>query len=118
MKSIIPCFIDVTEINKLNRLAKLYNKCIDLHLVPNILVELDLVLQLLTVKENSSIENENTKKGLFCSVHNCVYFSTLVLDEQIYMFDYLDRATIVYLVENPRLQTFCPDVIPKLESYR
>ena len=49
---------DVTEKEQLERLAKLYNFFIDLHLVPNILVEIYSTFEMLAVKEAKDIEKE------------------------------------------------------------
>ena len=125
LEFIEPSLAHVQEKDKLSleRLAKLYNLCIDHRLVPNILVELDLVLQLLTVKEripsSKSLGAIPRKAGLFATVHNSVFFASVVLSHQVDLLCHLNYDTIIYLVENNRLKEFCPEnVIKTLESYK
>ena len=49
-------------------------------------------------------------------MHNCVYFACKILEGQINLLEHLDRPTLAYLVENPRLESFCPDVRRKVNS--
>ena len=49
-------------------------------------------------------------------MHNCVYFASKVLEAQINLLEHLDRPTLAYLVENPRLESFCPQVKSKVHS--
>ena len=46
-----------------------------------------------------------------------MYFASQVLERQVHLLEHLDRATLVVLVENPRLETFCPQVKSKLISF-
>jgi hypothetical protein len=107
---------EVTDGEKLEKMANLYNWCVKSRLVPNILVEIYLVLELLTVKDILNGSLNKPHNSLFGSVHNCVYFASKVLMDQIEQFEFMDRVTIVYLVENPRLDMFCPVVKTKLEA--
>ena len=125
MEFIEPSLVYIQEEDKssLERLAQLYNLCIDHRLVPNILVELHLVLQLFTVKHqiqcSKPISSITRKAGLFVSVHNCVYFASMVLTHQVHLFRHLNHDAIGYLVENNRLQEFCPENVKEtLESYK
>ena len=57
---------DVTDKKQLERLAVLYNFFIDLHLVPNILVEIYSTFEMLAVKEAKDAEkqsNSDVKEG-------------------------------------------------------
>ena len=120
VKFIEPTREDVSEVEKLQNLALLYNLCIDMNLVPNVLVELYLVLQLLTVNEtvNDVMNREpSLKKGIFTSVHNSVYFATEILDRQVHLFEFFDRVTLKFLVESSRLDTFCPKVKSTIYSF-
>jgi hypothetical protein len=70
----------------LSGLASLYSFFIENHLVPNVLVELYLVLELLTVKAQDDDDDDVTDDvigGVFSSVHNCVFFATQVLRNQV-----------------------------------
>ena len=125
MEFIEPSLAFIQEEDKLSleRLAQLYNLCIDHRLVPNILVELYLVLQLFTVKHqipsSKPIGTSARKAGLFVSVHNCVFFASMVLTHQVHLFRHLNHDAIDYLVENNRLQEFCPENIKEtLASYK
>lgn len=106
--------------DQLDKLAGLYTYCLDNHLVPNLLVELYLVLELLTVKHylsnTSPTKSIGGLKQYFSTVHNCVYFASTVLKRQMHLLESMDRVTLVYLVENPRLDSFCPDVKAKLQA--
>ncbi len=108
----------VTEETKaiLDKLAELYNYYIDKHFAPNVLVEMYLILQLFTV--NSPVDESSVikpKSNLFGNVHNCVYFASRVLKKQYKFILSMDRVTQMYLFENPRLDTFCPDVRDSIE---
>ena len=61
-------------------------------------------------------EKSTDTKGLLTTVHNCVYFASKVLEAQINLLEHLDRPTLAYLVENPRLDSFCPQVRSKIHS--
>jgi hypothetical protein len=69
----------------LSGLASLYSFFIENHLVPNVLVELYLVLELLTVKAQDDDDDvtDDVIGGVFSSVHNCVFFATQVLRNQV-----------------------------------
>ena len=70
----------VTHQAQLDKLVGMYVHCLQNNLVPNILAELYLLLELLTVK-NNSLEGMH-RNGYLGSVHNCVYFATHVLDSK------------------------------------
>ena len=111
----------MTQRHQIDRLAALYNLFIDSHFVPNILEEIYSTFQLLTVKEAKDVQKLTTEKstetkGLLTTVHNCVYFASKVLEAQINLLEHLDRPTLAYLVENPRLESFCPQVKSRVHS--
>ena len=111
-----PTPLMVTYKNQLDKLAGLYVYCLKKNLVPNILVELYLVLELLTVK-NTDTSEEKYLNSYFGNVHNCVYFATRVLDA--YCLNLLcgaDRVTLRYLLENPRLDNFVPGLRNKISD--
>ena len=117
-----PQIEQVTNAEKLEKLALLYKLCIHLRLVPNILVEIYSIFQILTVKDSQNLQNSRNQTGLLTTVHNCVYFATKVMlellqnSDQMTIFDHLDRATLVLLVENPRFDQFCPEISVKLAT--
>ncbi len=73
--------------SSLSGLASLYSFFVENHLVPNVLVELYLVLELLTVKAQDDDDDDDVVDdvigGVFSSVHNCVFFATQVLRNQV-----------------------------------
>ena len=94
----------VTDKDKIKVLASLYSHCIRQHLVPNILMEIYLLFQLMTVKESKGQLLKTN--GLLGNVHNCVFFAINVLEDQVTLLKHLDRATLKFLIENPRLEIF------------
>ncbi len=108
-----PAIEEVTHGERLEKLAVIYSLCIRLHKAPNILVELYSIFQVLTVKDSQHLY-AGRKSSLLSSVHNCVFFAAKVLEDQLDLLEHLDRATLVFLVENPRLDQFCPDVKTRL----
>lgn len=97
----------------LSQLASLYSFFIDRHLVPNVLVELYLLLELLTLKAR----DEEEIHGFFSSVHNGVFFAVEVLKHQVGLLQYTDALTLKYLLANPRLDSFCPELKKKLNAF-
>ena len=89
-------YFQVTNGTSLSQLASLYSFFIEHHLVPNVLVEIYLLLELLTVKAQADDEDDDddaaagrsdvADDGIFSSVHNCVFFSTHVLKSQVRRF--------------------------------
>ena len=63
-------------------MATLYSFLIEHHLVPNVLVELYLLLELLTVKALEE-GDDDVLGGMFCNIHNCVFFAAQVLKSQV-----------------------------------
>ena len=106
----------VTNKDKINVLVTLYSQCIRMHLVPNILMEIYLLFQLLTIKESKGQLDKPSKQLLLGSVHNCVYFATAVLNDQVTLLVHLDRATLAFLVQNPRLETFSGQLQEKIQE--
>ena len=91
------------------RLAKLYALCIDLNLVPNVFDELYLMFELLTVQERSSNSiNKSAAQMYLNSVHNCVYFACEVLLREAGLLNNLNRVTLDFLSDTPRIDLFSP----------
>ena len=90
---------------------KLYVLCIDLNLVPNILDEFYLIVELLTVQERSSKLTtiaKSTTPTYLNNVHNCVYFACELLLQEASLLDNLDQVALDLLVDNPRIGLFSP----------
>ncbi|KAG1649404.1 Codanin-1 [Nymphon striatum] len=107
----VVCPEEVTFMAELQLLAELYSSLISNNLVPNISVELYFILQLLTLKFQAglSISKFNTDEeeiNYFSSVHNCVFFSVYVIEDQIQLFKFLDIALLRILVNIHRIETF------------
>ncbi|KAJ7344788.1 hypothetical protein JRQ81_000738 [Phrynocephalus forsythii] len=113
---------------QLQHLAQLYSHCISENLVPNIFLEFFFVLQLLTAKGTSSVEDEESnldvteeykdavKRQYFCSIHNCVYFAVQVLDHQFAIVSHLEKGTLKLLAENERIAAFSPVLHERLAT--
>ncbi|XP_074853179.1 codanin-1 [Carettochelys insculpta] len=111
---------------QLELLAELYSSCIAENLVPNIFLELFFVLQLLTSKGTTSLEDcENelefsqgckdaVERQHFRNVHNCVYFAVHVLDCQFAIISCLEKGTLKLLAENERIASFSPGLHERL----
>ncbi|XP_077991246.1 codanin-1-like [Glandiceps talaboti] len=109
----------VAYISQLNILAEMYSSCVQELLVPNIVVELYFVIQLLTVKGvGEDIISENTADvddiNYLHSLHNCVYFAVAVLSRLQRLLVYLDKATLRLLSDNPRVSQFSDTLKIKL----
>ena len=105
-------YFQVTNGTSLSQLASLYSFFIEHHLVPNVLVEVYLLLELLTVKAQADDEDDDdagapagrsdvADDGIFSSVHNCVFFSTHVLKSQV------RSAALVLLLKILSLPSIC-----------
>lgn len=122
---------------QLNSLAQIYSLLIDLNLALNTLSELYFLITLVLMQANNEqnekeIEelrialkdnltgletNEEDITGLFKSVHNCVYFAAVVLNNQRHLLSVLDRASLKLLQENSRLQIFAPELTKQLMRF-
>jgi len=109
----------VTNKLELDKLVKLYSLCIDLNLVPNVLDELYLMLELLTVQERSSKSTTNqTNKMYLNNVHNCVYFACEVLLQEAGLLENLNKVTLDLLSDIPRIDLFSPTLNMTLSEAR
>ncbi|KAJ7990849.1 hypothetical protein DPEC_G00291180 [Dallia pectoralis] len=112
----------VTMACELDLLADLYCTCISENLVPNVFLELFFVLQLLTSRTRAVPEDEDLsmiksdvlERGYLNKVHNCVYFSVSVLDNQFELVSHLDKDTLRLLAENERVSSFSPPLRERL----
>ncbi|RXN10447.1 codanin-1 [Labeo rohita] len=112
----------VTQKSELNLLAELYCTCISENLVPCVFLELFFVLQLLTSRGVSAEEGISVcedspdvlEKAYLGNVHNCVYFSVRVLENQFELVSHLDKCTLRLLSENERVGTFSSSLRDRL----
>ena len=101
------------------RLVKLYALCIDLNLVPNVLYELYLMFELLTVQERSSKSNNKIASLMYLnSVHNCVYFACEVLLQEASLLKNLNKVTLDLLSDIPRIDLFSPTLNMEMTKAR
>ncbi|TRY91770.1 hypothetical protein DNTS_023734 [Danionella cerebrum] len=108
----------VTQRSALDLLAELYCTCISENLVPCVFLELFFVLQLLTSRSVPASESEEEgisvshgetdvlERAYLGNVHNCVYFSVRVLENQFELVSHLDKCTLRLLSENERVASF------------
>ncbi|XP_067310683.1 codanin-1 [Pseudorasbora parva] len=116
----------VTQKSELDLLAELYCTCISENLVPCVFLELFFVLQLLTSRGVSVSESAEEgisvcedspdvlEKAYLGNVHNCVYFSVKVLENQFELVSHLDKCTLRLLSENERVGTFSSSLRDRL----
>ncbi|XP_051724548.1 codanin-1 isoform X2 [Ctenopharyngodon idella] len=116
----------VTQRSELDLLAELYCTCISENLVPCVFLELFFVLQLLTSRGVSVSESAEEgisvcehspdvlEKAYLGNVHNCVYFSVKVLENQFELVSHLDKCTLRLLSENERVGTFSSSLRDRL----
>ena len=86
--------------------------CIDLNLVPNLLDEFYLIVELLTVQVRScklTKTAKSTASTYLNNVHNCVYFACKLLLEESSLLINFDQITLDLLWRNPRICLFSPN---------
>ncbi|XP_043930145.1 codanin-1 [Protopterus annectens] len=117
-----PTLADIDKVSckkQLELMAQLYSACIAENLVPNIILELFFVLQLLTSRGSCTREDgerddeleafkDVLERKYFKTVHNCVYFAAQVLEKQFEIISLLDKGTLKLLAENERVIAFAP----------
>ncbi|XP_069994120.1 uncharacterized protein dlt [Penaeus vannamei] len=94
-------------------LVQTYAELILFNMTPNIMVELYYLMQLLTVRTVVKSDDSDSQRRETCylnTIHNCIYFSTNVLLTVVELLKLLDKATVRFLSENPRVKTFSPDL--------
>lgn len=91
------------------RLVRLYALCIDLNLVPNVLDEIYLMFELLTLHERSFKSTSKSAAMMYLNnVHNCVYFACEVLLQESRLLMNLNKVTLDMLSDIPRIAQFSP----------
>ena len=87
--------------------------------MPNVLDELYIMLELLTVQERSSKSTTNqTNKMYLNNVHNCVYFACEVLLQEAGLLENLNKVTLDLLSDIPRIDLFSPTLNMTLSEAR
>ncbi|XP_077096235.1 codanin-1 [Siphateles boraxobius] len=116
----------VTQKSELDLLAELYCTCISENLVPCVFLELFFMMQLLTSRGMTVCKSteagisvcedspEVLEKAYLGNVHNCVYFSVRVLENQFELVSHLDKCTLRLLSENERVVTFSSSLRDRL----
>ncbi|XP_046848150.1 codanin-1-like [Xenia sp. Carnegie-2017] len=101
-----PKLDSVTDSDVLDKLAVIHSFCILENLVPNIVIEMSFILQLLTVEVNSDVEKEATTKGILSGHHNCMYYATVALQKLFGIIKLLDKGTLRLLLDNKAIMEF------------
>ncbi|CAL4059416.1 unnamed protein product, partial [Meganyctiphanes norvegica] len=119
----------VTHAEFILPLAQTYSQLILFNMVPNIMVELYYLFQLLTVKaiedeqlqQQQELVNMNTRDPTtfnhFTSIHNCIFFATKGLHGAVELLKLLDRGCLRLLAENLRIHLFCPELQKSLAAW-
>ncbi|KAL4239001.1 Codanin-1 C-terminus [Mactra antiquata] len=112
---------DVTCQDKLDILVVLYSKCLDCNLLPNVIVELYFLIQLLTahggnVEDTFMYGEDVIEENYLSTVHNTVYFAISVLEQQKRLLRMLDKSTLYLMYENQRVTAFSSDLQKYLED--
>ncbi|KAL3873142.1 hypothetical protein ACJMK2_036296 [Sinanodonta woodiana] len=111
---------EVTNRDKLELLVQLYCACLEANLMPNLVVELYFLTQLLTARGSespaSTADNDIDEANLFASVHNAVYFAVSSFEKERRWLCMLDKGTLRLLSENQRIHAFSPDLQHFLEK--
>ncbi|KAL5008641.1 hypothetical protein ScPMuIL_014222 [Solemya velum] len=102
--------LQVTFPDKLDILVDLYSGCLMENVLPNLSVEIYFLTQLLTVKriDTELSTDEDDEENFFHSIHNAVYFSTMVMQKQARFLTVLDKSTLRLLSDNQRIAAFTP----------
>ncbi|RXG61400.1 Codanin-1 [Armadillidium vulgare] len=102
----------VTNNREIQILADIYSSLILCNMVPNIMVELYFLLQLLTTEEK--VNDKFQSADIFISPFNCIYFSVKTLSLLIDCLSLFDRNFLKALSDNPRVKAFDMDFSHKL----
>ncbi len=109
----------VSRTAELDKLVRLYSFCLERNLVPNILAELYLVVELLTIQESILEANNSAEETNYLdSVHNCVYFACKFLRENSGLLKNLDSLTLELMTKNPRISCFSEELKDLVEKFK
>uniref|UniRef100_A0A8C4X0B7 Codanin 1 n=1 Tax=Eptatretus burgeri TaxID=7764 RepID=A0A8C4X0B7_EPTBU len=115
----------VTNLSVLQNLAVVYAGCIRGNLVPNVLLEVYLVLHLLSVHSirithfkpsQGAGRPDELSRSYLNSVHNCVSFAVCVLAELTRFLTLLDHGTLRLLSESKLIESFSPHLHSQLAA--
>lgn len=77
--------------------------------MPNVLDELYLMFELLTVQERSTKSTYKSAALMYLNnVHNCVYFACEVLQQEASLLKNFNKVTLDLLSDIPRIDQFSP----------
>ena len=97
-------------------LGSLYSQVLLNHLMPNLVVELYFLLELLLMEVTGEPDLVEAQESYLASVHNCVFFSSFVLSRVVCLLAPLDGSTLRLLADNSRLSEFCPSLCETLSE--
>ena len=107
---VVACPLLVTHRPQLLVLSSLYSYILLHNLMPNLIVEIYFLMELLLIDvpvDQDPLLHQDEDR-IFSSVHNCVFFSSLSLGRAAPLLCPLDTTALRLLTENCRLQEFCP----------
>lgn len=123
-----PTVFDETKVERKDVLlvmAKLYSFLLDMNLVSNILTEFSYLFNLLNTEHNpfEYLHDQNDGKSpielassLLKNLHNCIFFTGRILDNQKHNLALLDVKTINVLIDNKRIKELVSELYEHLRS--
>ena len=98
-------------------LGNLYSQVLLNNLMPNPVVEIFFLFELLLMEVPAEADlADGGQEGYLGSIHNCVFFSSFVLSQIDCLLATLDGTALRLLADNPRLSEFCPSAREKLSA--
>ncbi|XP_023229489.1 codanin-1-like [Centruroides sculpturatus] len=110
LEVILPSFQLITSKECVDNLICIYCKCVETNSIPNLSMELYFLFQLFTAKATHKMITDVDTGAPLNTIHNCVYFSTSVLNRQRDLLSVLDRSTLRLMCQIPRLSEFSKDL--------
>eukprot|EP00095_Tigriopus_kingsejongensis_P002251 maker-scaffold478_size161223-snap-gene-0.25 protein:Tk02251 transcript:maker-scaffold478_size161223-snap-gene-0.25-mRNA-1 annotation:"PREDICTED: codanin-1" len=115
MDLLVPDPEQITHLDDIEKLVQLYSYCLDRNMVPNVAVELYLMVELLMVQAKRSPEGPKSQtERILDSIHNCVYFAVRFFELQSVLLDYLELDLLKILSDNSRIAQFSPELMIKI----
>ena len=97
-------------------LGSLYSQVLLNNLMPNLVVELYWLIELLLIEVAGELDWAEAHESYLTSIHNCVFFSSFVLSRVASLLAPLDGTTLRLLADNARLSEFCPSTSEHLSE--
>ena len=97
-------------------LGSLYSQVLLNNLMPNLVVELYWLIELLLIEVAGELDWAEAHESYLTSIHNCVFFSSFVLSRVVSLLAPLDGTTLRLLADNARLSEFCPSISEHLSE--